>query len=72
MSSVNYWKDLLMLKTEDKIRTSLNEFKGAYYFARKIRRYFPLKIIKFIENPKNLKFSFFFIIFHIRRIQVKS
>tara|TARA_B100001175_G_C18879251_1_gene343537 strand:- start:54 stop:158 length:105 start_codon:yes stop_codon:yes gene_type:complete len=33
-----------MLKTEDKIRTSLNEVKWAYYFARRIRRYFKLKI----------------------------
>ena len=40
MNSINYWKDLLMLKTEDKIRTSLNEVKWAYYFARRIRRYF--------------------------------
>ena len=38
MNSINYWKDLLMLKTEDKIRASLDEFKSAYYIARKIRR----------------------------------
>lgn len=41
INSVNYWKDLLMLKTEDKIRATLDEFKSAYYIARKIRRYFP-------------------------------
>ena len=42
MNSINYWKDLLMLKTEDKIRASLDEFKSAYYIARKIRRLLPL------------------------------
>ena len=42
MNSINYWKDLLMLKTEDKIRASLNEFKSVYYIARKIRRFIPL------------------------------
>ena len=31
-----------MLKTEDKIRASLDEFKSAYYIARKIRRLLPL------------------------------
>ena len=40
MNSLDYWKDLLALKTEDKIRSTLDEFKTAYYLARKIRRFF--------------------------------
>ncbi len=40
INSLDYWKDLLMLKTEDKIRSSLDEFKTAYYLARKVRRFF--------------------------------
>ena len=38
LNSANFWIDFLKLKSEDKIRTSLEKYRKIYYFARNLKR----------------------------------